>query len=74
MLLCPTVAGLRKMIKICEEYANEHSIMFNGNKSKYLIFGNYKYDPIIQVNNETVYRCESALYLGHMLHTKNTSK
>ena len=65
MLLCPTAAaGLRQMIEICEEYANEHKIIFIGNKSRYLIFGNYKCNPITQVNNETVYRCESALYLG----------
>ena len=74
MLLCPTVEGLRMMIKICEEYANEHSIMFNGSKSKYLVFGNYKYNPTIQVNNETVSRCTSAMHLGHMLHTENTKK
>ncbi|CAL4163386.1 unnamed protein product, partial [Meganyctiphanes norvegica] len=34
ILLCPTFSGLKKMIKICEEYAEEHSILFNGNKSK----------------------------------------
>ena len=62
------------MISICEEYAKEHSIMFNGSKSKYLVFGNYKYNPIIKVNNENVSRCDSALYLGHLLHTKNTTK
>ena len=74
ILLCPTVEGLKDMIKICEEYANEHSIMFNGSKSKYLVFGNYKYNPTIQVNNENVSRCDSALHLGHFLHTKNTTK
>ena len=35
ILLCPSVAGLKKLIKICEDYANEHSIKFNGNKTKY---------------------------------------
>ena len=73
ILLCPTVAGLKKMISICEEYAKEHSIMFNGSKSKYLVFGNYKYNPNIKVNDENVSRCDSALYLGHLLHTKNTT-
>ena len=48
--------------------------MFNGSKSKYLVFGNYKYNPTIQVNNENVSRCDSALHLGHFLHTKNTTK
>ena len=54
-------SSLIKSIKICEEYANEHSITFNGNKSKY--------NPIIQVENETVYRCDGVLHLGHLLHT-----
>ena len=62
------------MIKICEDYANEHSIKFNGNKSKYLVFGNYVYNPTIKVNNEIVSRCDSAMHLGHMLYTVNTSK
>merc|ERR1712055_139713 len=73
ILLSPTVAGLKKMISISEEYAKEHSIMFNGSKSKYLVFGNYKYNPNIKLNDENVSRCDSALYLGHLLHTKNTT-
>ena len=73
VLLCPTVAGLRKMIKICEDYAKEHSILFNGNKSKYLIFGEYKYNPVLKVNNKIVPRCDSAIHLGHLLHTENTT-
>ena len=72
ILLCPSLAGVKKMIKICEDYAKEHDILFNGNKSKYLIFGDYKYKPTLLINNEIVSRCESALHLGHLLHTKNT--
>ena len=33
ILLSPTVYGLELMIIICENYAKEHSILFNGNKS-----------------------------------------
>ena len=69
ILLCPTVAGLSVMIKICEDYANEHDILFNGKKSKYLVFGPYKYNHIVRVNNEIVERCEKAVHLGHVLHT-----
>ena len=39
ILLSPSLTGLKNMIKICEEYAAEHDILFNGKKSKYLIFG-----------------------------------
>ena len=74
ILLSPTVYGMKIMIKICEEYANDHCILFNGNKSKYLIFGKYKtkykYNPIIEVNNEIVPRCNTAVHLGHLLDTE----
>jgi len=39
ILLSPSLTGLMNMIKICEDYACEHDILFNGKKSKYLIFG-----------------------------------
>ena len=32
VLLCPTKDGLRQMIKICEKYAHDHDIKFNGKK------------------------------------------
>ena len=70
LLLCPSVDGLKKMIKICEEYANEHSIKFNGSKIKYLVFDDYIYNPTVKVNNDIVSRWDSAEHLGHLLHTK----
>ena len=73
ILLCPSVSGMRKMIKVCEDYANDHSILFNGKKSKYLIFGNYNYNPKLIVNNEAVPRTDNAIHLGHLLHTKDTN-
>ena len=72
ILLCPSVVGLNKMINICEEYADKHDILFNGKKSKYLIFGTYKYNSTVRVNNEIVEKCDSAMHLGHKLHTCNT--
>ena len=69
ILLCPSVVGLNNMIKICEDYANEHDILFNGKKSKYLVFGPYEYNHTVRVNNEIVERCNKAVHLGHILHT-----
>ena len=37
-LLCPTLYGLRRMINVCEDYAREYDIIFNGTKSKLLVF------------------------------------
>ena len=73
VLLCPSLSGLKDMIEICEDYAKEHNILFNGKKSKYLIFGKYEYNAKLLLNNEVVPRCDSAEHLGHFLHTKDTN-
>ena len=71
ILLCPTLSGLKEMIKICESYASEHSITFNGTKSKLLIFGN-KYEAAeVMVNGEKVVLCTKAHYLGILLNTED---
>ena len=36
-LLSPTKKGLHKLVDLCEEYAKENDILFNGNKSQFLI-------------------------------------
>ena len=36
ILLCPSVVGLNEMIKICEEYATEHDIIFMEKRSSIL--------------------------------------
>ena len=72
ILLCPSLKGICDMMRMCEEYATSHSILFNGKKSKYLVFGNYKHCVSLIINNEEVPRSESALNFGHLLHTKDT--
>jgi len=37
VLLTPTPAAMRQVLAICDECTNEHSIVFNVNKSKCLI-------------------------------------
>ena len=73
ILLSPSLEGICEMIKTCEDYATLHNILFNGKKSVYLVFGKYKYNVSLTVKNEKVSRSESALHLGHFLHTKNTN-
>ena len=72
ILLCPSLSGMHDMLKTCEEYAKDHQILFNGKKSKYLIFGKYEYNAKLLLNNEIVPRCDSAVHLGHFLHTQDT--
>ena len=71
ILLCPTLSGLKEMIKICESYAIEHNILFNGTKSKLLIFGREYDNPNVIVNGYKVDVCIKAEYLGIILNTEN---
>ena len=37
-LLSPTLSGLKEMLKLCEDYALKHKIIFNASKSQLLYF------------------------------------
>ena len=64
VIFCPTKNALKKMIKICENYALEHDILFNGKKSQLLIFGEMQTQHVdIRVNGELVPLSENALHL-----------
>ena len=68
VLLCPTKEGLRELIKICEKYAMDHDILFNGNKSKLLVFGSTtNIQPCIYVNGVQVPVCGNAMHLGNFV-------
>ena len=68
VLLCPTKEGLRELIKICEKYAMDHDILFNGNKSKLLVFGSItNIQPCIYVNGVQVPVCGNAMHLGNFV-------
>ena len=60
------------MITICENYAIEHNILFNGSKSKLLIFGSVYDNPNVYVNGNSVDVCIKAEYLGIILNTENS--
>ena len=71
MLLAPTLSSLNGMIDICESYAAEYKIKFNGTKSKLMFFtkGHNVCQPNIYVSGEPVENVTSLKYLGHMLHS-----
>ena len=37
-LLSPTLSGLKEMLKLCENYALKHKIIFNASKRQFLYF------------------------------------
>ena len=69
VLLAPSISALRGMISICEQYASEFKIKFNGAKSQLLMFDNsrVKADVNIFVCGEKVEQVKSLKYLGHYL-------
>ena len=68
VLLCPSKEGLRELIKICERYSMDHDILFNGNKSKLLVFGSTSdIQPSIFVNGVKVPVCDNAMHLGNLV-------
>ena len=38
VLLFPTVSGLKEILKLCEDYALKHKLIFNASKSQFLYF------------------------------------
>ena len=77
ILICPTEPGIRNMLKICESYAAKHDLIFNGAKSKLLIFNpqkTYESDPKLELNGENIPNVKSAVHLGNILHVTNNQE
>ena len=69
-LLSPSMSGLRTLSKICEEYAIEFDVTFNGKKSQLLFFRGRE----CVFSNLNIYVCgqlvdmyDSATHLGHFI-------
>ncbi len=71
-LLSPTIYGLEKLTEICESYADEYNIKFNGSKSKLLLFKGRECKTSargIVVKGEPVGISTNAVHLGHYIST-----
>ena len=66
ILLAPTLFALRRMITICEDFAKEHDVIFNGSKSQLIVFGD-NVCPNVYVNNQIVKVVTEIDYLGHKI-------
>ena len=71
VIMSPSVAGLYKLIHICESFGLSHDVLFNNKKSTIMSFraGNLKDAqlPLYTLNGEVL--CDSACvkYLGHFI-------
>ncbi len=73
-LLAPTLSGLKILIDVCEKYAKEFNIKFNGSKSCLLLFKgrNCKISTRgVTVNGVSLTVSETSVHLGHHMSTKD---
>ena len=78
MLLAPNREVLQSMLKVCQEYAREHNLVFSTDpipsksKTKCMYFcgrlGNVKYPAPVQLEGKDLPWVEHADHLGHTLH------
>ena len=70
-LISPTLTGLKCMLDICENYADEYKILFNASKSQLLHFTKSNTQEKITLemnNNKTIESTDKCVYLGIPLH------
>ncbi len=69
-LLCPSIRGLNKMLKICSTFADNFDITFNSKKTVCIKFGNkVSTCDIAQLNGNTIDWVDNIKHLGFHLNT-----
>ena len=69
-LLAPCKSALSILVSVCEKYASEFDILFNGSKSKLLFFKarfSNGMESGIMVKGEMVNISDNAVHLGHTI-------
>ena len=70
--LCPSLAGLKQMLNVCENYAKEYNILFNASKSKLMHFGKNYFDAqhvLHMSNGSKIDYVEQCVHLGTTLYS-----
>lgn len=70
VLLSPSVKGLRKLIKLCESYAEDHNMTYNAKKTEFMVFrwGGTEHNILpVKINGTTLTQAHKVKYLGHII-------
>lgn len=73
-LLTTSISSLKKLLKICEEYACSHDLTFNPSKSVCQLFGDFSYDetrPLVKLCGKSLQWQETVRYLGFDMNCRN---
>ncbi|XP_026744365.1 uncharacterized protein LOC113505759 [Trichoplusia ni] len=69
VLLSPSISAMRRLVRICEDYAVAHGLRYNAVKSELMVFkaGNKTYDdvPPVTLAGVELSRVTRFKYLGH---------
>ena len=49
VLLAPTTGAMRNMLAICDSFGKKYVLVFNANKSKWLLFGHIDHSLVKQI-------------------------
>ena len=69
-LLCPSKAGLQKMLNISMSVASEFNMILNGSKSQFLVFSTkvcLENTVYLKVNSDYLYNVNKVKYLGNII-------
>lgn len=73
VLLSASICGMRRLLQVCEDYAQAHGLRYNVSKSQYMVFGVGAILPSevppIRLNSVDLERVFKYKYLGHILTT-----
>jgi hypothetical protein len=75
VLTAPTATAMRKLLKVCDNYAQEYCISFNASETKYMIVKPIKcriltigFDQCgFQISGKPIESVQSFLHLGHLI-------
>ena len=74
-LLAPTRVALKAMLQICDQFASEYDILFNAEKSKYLLFNPNRKVSNSSINwkDQVMTACSDETHLGTPIGTTNNA-
>jgi hypothetical protein len=77
-LLSPTPSGIRQLLAVCESYAGEFDIVFNGTKSKCIFTAPTRYrdtiygsNPQLTISGKDIEYVDQWPHLGHIITNSN---
>jgi len=84
ILISPMPLGMRKLLFTCDSYANEFDILFNANKSKFLVGNTGKLQSMFNyinlngcpfyIGGKLIENVTSSSYLGHIINCHSDDK